>query len=189
MNDVSKIAKFWLATKPIFFDTETTGVDLDSEVIELAVVSHDGEILWNRLYKPMKKIPEFITGITHISEDMVANCFHVSKDSAGIFSLFEGKFAVAYNGNFDQKLLLQSFKMCLKGFNASRLPYATMQDVMKLYAEYRGEPNKWNNGYRWWKLVEATDFMEIEAPKDFHRAVADAEMTRRLLVKLAGGTP
>jgi DNA polymerase III subunit epsilon len=185
--NVKILAQNWLSMSPYFFDTETTGTDGLAEVIELAVVDCNGVLVFDRLYKPIRQLPKIITEITTITEAMIADRPHISKDVTEILDLFRGKVLVAYNGNFDERMLIQSFLTGKVPLPKPFLPYKALYDVMKLFSSYREVPNAWGNGYKWFKLKESTDFMEIEPEAEFHRAAADAAMTRRLLIKLGLG--
>ena len=56
---------------------------------------------------------------------------------------------------------------------------------MNLYAEYYGSWNDYHGSYRWQRLSTALEQCGLELPKDMHRALPDAEMTRRLLLHMA----
>ena len=58
-------------------DIETTGGSPKTErITEIAIYFHDGEKVvdeWSTLVNPEKSIPYFITGLTGITNEMVAN--------------------------------------------------------------------------------------------------------------------
>jgi len=58
--------------KPIYIDTETTGLGKDAEIIELAVVDDDGQVLLNQLFRPQLPIPPEATRLHKITNEMVA---------------------------------------------------------------------------------------------------------------------
>ncbi|EHZ0494767.1 3'-5' exonuclease, partial [Salmonella enterica] len=58
--------------------------------------------------------------------------------------------------------------------------------AMKLYAEYRGEPGRFN-GYKWHKLVDAAAHEGVVVEDKAHRALADCKMTLGLVRALAKG--
>ncbi len=68
-------------------DIETTGGSPKAEKItEIAIYFHDGKKIvdeWSTLLNPEKTIPYFITGLTGINNEMVANAprfFEVAKE-------------------------------------------------------------------------------------------------------------
>ena len=60
-----------LAYDPIFIDTETTGFSPDDVVIEIGVVTLNGETLYQSFFKPTIPIPQSAIDVHHITEDMV----------------------------------------------------------------------------------------------------------------------
>ncbi len=72
-SEAIKIAQEKLANKPLFLDTETTGLDNFSEIVEICIVEHDGEILYESLVKPTRSIPFDAVRIHGISDPVVQN--------------------------------------------------------------------------------------------------------------------
>lgn len=106
-NEVSADAEVKVG---IFLDTETTGMDPDEDkVIELAMVpfefDSDGNIYrvlpeYNALQDPGKPIPELITQITGITDDMVKG---QSIDLQQVAELMSGAvIVIAHNARFDR---------------------------------------------------------------------------------------
>ena len=86
-------------------DIETTGGSPKSEKItEIAIYFHDGKTIvdeWSTLLNPEKSIPYFITGLTGITNEMVANAprfFEVAKE---IVERTENYTIVGHNVAFD----------------------------------------------------------------------------------------
>lgn len=89
----------------VALDVETTGLNEDSEIIEVGlVVVENGEIVreWQRLVKPQKPIPKDISIITGITPSMVkdAPCWADIEDE--FLSIIEGKLLLAHNISFDK---------------------------------------------------------------------------------------
>jgi DNA polymerase-3 subunit epsilon len=103
-------------------DIETTGGSSKTEKItEIAIYLHDGEKITGEfvsLINPERNIPYFITNLTGITNEMVADapCFYqVAKT---IVELTEGRTFVAHNARFDYSFIRQEFKAL--GFNFRR---------------------------------------------------------------------
>ena len=47
-----------LAAAPVIFDTETTGLDSDAEIIEISCITAHGSVLLDTLVKPTTSVPE-----------------------------------------------------------------------------------------------------------------------------------
>ena len=67
-----QFARNILQQKPVYLDTETTGLSSIDEVIELTIVDHDGSLLFSRLFRPLQPIPRQAQLIHHITDQMVA---------------------------------------------------------------------------------------------------------------------
>lgn len=175
-----RMAREILATNPVYVDTETTGISRDSEIVEIAIVDHAGNVVMDQLFKPQNPIPEEAIRVHHISNEMVSN-----KPKWGIYwptirGIFFGKTICMYNADFDLRLILQSNQRY--GIKRERL---TTFCVMKLYAQYRGEWDNRRGRYRWFRLEEAGREAGIQIPNS-HRAADDTLLTRALLHWMAG---
>ena len=100
-------------TKIIFYDFETTGLNVYCEdPIELAAVDQDGNT-YNRLFKPFEKdISLYVQNLTGITNDMVKDkdyfkdSYHTFLDFIG--SSTENVYFIAHNQGFD-KLFLKKY--------------------------------------------------------------------------------
>jgi len=100
-------------------DTETTGLvenmtkrqDLQPEIIELTALRIDltnGKIVSeiDTLIKPKGEISEFITGITHITNEMVKDAKTFAMKANDIFAFIEeAPLIIAHNARFDHDML------------------------------------------------------------------------------------
>jgi DNA polymerase-3 subunit epsilon len=120
-------------------DIETTGglVKRD-KITEIAIVLHDGKEIINKyetLINPERSIPEFITNMTGISNEMVSQApkfFEVAKD---IVELTEGAVFVAHNARFDYSFIRQEFQRL--GYTYSRKQLCTVRLSRKVYPELK----------------------------------------------------
>ena len=177
-----RMAREILASNPAYVDTETTGLGRDAEIVEIAIVDHEGNVVMDQLFKPQNPIPEEAIRVHHISNEMVAN-----KPKWGIYwptirGIFFGKTICMYNSDYDLRLILQSNQRY--GIKRERLNTFC---VMKLYAQFRGEWDNRRGRYRWFRLEEAGAQAGIQIPNS-HRASDDTLLTRALLHWMAGQT-
>src|SRR6266511_2362154 len=56
----------------IILDTETTGLDLSAEIVQISLITIDGASLFDSLVKPTQPIPPEVTAIYHITDLDVA---------------------------------------------------------------------------------------------------------------------
>jgi len=94
-------------------DIETTGglVKRD-KITEIAIVLHDGEKVidqYQTLINPERSIPAFITGLTGITNDMVAGAPLFCEVAKDIVLKTEGAVFVAHNARFDYGFLREEF--------------------------------------------------------------------------------
>jgi DNA polymerase III subunit epsilon len=155
-------------------DIETTGGNpTQGKIIEIAIVIYDGiKIIetFNTLVNPQRSIPPFITGLTGITDSMVANSPLFEEIAVKVHRITEGKVFVAHNVNFDFSYLKREFEEL--GIDFDRKKLCTIRLARKLVPDRK----KYNLG-------SICEHFEIDI-KDRHRALGDAEATAILLQKL-----
>lgn len=179
---VQRIARGWLARRPVYLDTETTGLGSDDEVVELAIIDHDGEALVNARFRPLKPIPPQATRVHGIADSDVLRCPPWSRLAREVGRILRGRCVVIYNADYDLRLMAQTARL-----HGCAPPLATACCAMKLYAAHHGDWDDLRGGYRWQKLGAAAAQLGLEVPADLHTARADAELTRAVLARVAQG--
>jgi DNA polymerase-3 subunit epsilon len=167
--------------RPVYLDTETTGLKQTDEIIEISIIDDDGKPLVETLVKPSQPIPADATAIHGISNEEVKSARAWPIVWPEIRSALFGRMIVIYNAEFDLRMLQQSHARY-------RLPWKERLntfDLLKLYAEFRGEWDARRNSYRYQSLDAAGKQCGIELP-NAHRSTADTLLTRALLHHLAG---
>ena len=168
----------------VVFDTETTGIDFDTDrIIELGAVAleEQGEVgSLNCLIRlpEGKTLPPFIVDLTGITDEELQRQ-GVSEEEAGaaFCRLLDGAqrpLLVAYNAQFDLNFLYWFLK---KSGRAQVLRLPRFLDALTVYRDRRDYPHKLCNA------IEAYH-LEDEAVNS-HRAVDDARATVRLLEVMA----
>lgn len=92
----------------LVLDTETTGLSNQAEICQIAIVDHTGRVLLDQLVKPTLPIPIGATQIHGITDEVVVNQPTWQTVRERVISLIKGKVVVAYNADFDLRMLLQS---------------------------------------------------------------------------------
>lgn len=177
-----RIASEKLDLEPVFLDSETTGIDAKSEIVDIAIVGFDGEILVDSLVKPKKRIPKDAINIHRITNEMVANAPSWSEIWPKIRRILSGRAVGIYNADFDIRLLKQTTKASHKKW---ALPYANYFYIMELYAIYHGEWNDYHKSYTWQSLKNAALQSGI-ALQNTHRAKDDTLLARAVLYHMGG---
>ena len=171
-------AREYLAVRPVFLDTETTGLDPSAEIIEMCVVNHDGTVLLETYVKPVRPIPLDAVRIHGISGEMVADAPNWPEVWPTVEAVIRGRYIGIYNAEFDLKMMRQSQQ---RYGMAWEFPFSRVFDVMKLYADYSANQ-------RWVSLETAGRQCGIPLPNS-HRARADTLLLREVFQFIASRTP
>jgi DNA polymerase III subunit epsilon len=159
----------------LVLDTETTGLGVVDRIVEIAVISEIGDVLMNSLVNPEMSIPSDVISIHGITNEMVRGQPTFRELLPELELLLAGKPVVVYNVDFDKRFLSRS------GLNVGKYRF---QCAMLMYAQFWGQ---WSEYYRSWKrqrLEKACAYCNIQYT-DMHRAVADCEATRELVLYMA----
>ncbi len=181
----------------VIIDTETTGLDDFAQIVELsAICGQTGNVLFSSLIRPNGWIPEEATAIHGITNADVKDAPRFNDIIQPLFNAIFSRSVIIYNTAFDSRLFIQSYGKCDQItchtqrllFGMLRAQLRSAQCAMHWYAEFYGQTDK--NGlsktlqrsYRWQSLSNAcaqqnVDVSDLKA----HRALADCEMTRRLI--------
>lgn len=170
-----------LPDKIIFFDTETTGVCGNDEILSLAIVDQDGKTLFNELIRPSrkKKWPD-AARVNHITPDMVEGrpTFRFFREQ--IQRIFDAAdLVVGYNTDFDL------------GFTKSKgIRYTgAVADIMMDFSKIYGEWSDYFENYKWQKLTTCASYYGYDwGDSVAHDALADTLATRFCFYKVWDAT-
>lgn len=160
-------------TRPIiFFDLETTGVNINYDrIVEISCVKvyPDGrEVTWTKRLNPGMHIPEAASAVHHITDEDVKDAPHFADVAPMLMETFEGCDIAGFNSNkFDIPVLMAEFGRV--GMNFSLLG-RNLVDVQTIY--HRLEQRTLSAAYRFYcgKNLE-----------DAHSALADTMATYEVL--------
>jgi DNA polymerase III subunit epsilon len=189
-RDPGAVARDWLERKPIFLDTETTGLRSDAEICEITLIDHDGTVLLDTLVKPMRRIPRDAMAIHGITNEMVEDMPTFAGILPQLTELLSDRDVVIYNAEYDQRILEQSAAardVPIPRWWQQRSPSGKIRwhCAMKLYAEYNGDWDDYRGSYRWHRLGNAARHCGLRVSGSLHRARADTELTRQLVIHMA----
>ena len=160
--------------KYAIIDIETTGGSAQHDrITEIAVVLHDGKQVidsYETLINPDCVIPDHITRITGINNEMVANAPMFYEVAKKIVEMTEGAIFVAHNVRFDYSFVRESFRKL--GYTYTRRQLCTVKLTRKLFP---GLPS-----YSLGKLALHFGFTFTQR----HRAMGDTLVTVALFEKL-----
>ncbi|PFY73906.1 3'-5' exonuclease [Bacillus wiedmannii] len=150
----------------VILDTETTGLTLRNQIIEISVIDLTGKILLNSIVKPTIIIPAEATSIHGITNEMVQGAPSWTAIYKELREVTVGKTLLIYNAEFDLGMIENT---CI----ANNVEFKDFKStcVMKMYADYV-------DSKRWISLSDATE-LTIK-----HRAAADCFAVLELLQQL-----
>lgn len=154
--------------KPIYLDTETTGLSQNDEIVEIAMLDDDGKVLLDTLVRPVHHAEWPDAQAVHgITPEMVKDAPTLDDLRENIVEIVRGRDVVIYNVAYDSQYLHSELSAA-----------ASISCCMFVYAEFRGEWSDYWENYRWHKLTDAAAAVLHEWQGDCHRALADCHATR-----------
>lgn len=154
----------------VIFDTETTGLTLTAEIVQIGVLSPRGDVLMDTLVRPMGRIEQAAQAIHGISDKAAARGEPFPAVYGRLVELFRDRQVITYNADFDRRMLFQ----CVGRYQ--RLEWVPMTSVcaMLQYARWYGDWNSYRSDYRWQRL-----------PGGDHSVIGDCRATLRLIHEMA----
>ena len=186
---VQTMANAALTGWTVVFDTETTGLESGDQIVEIAAVSNEGQVLLNTLVRPTVSIPWGATRIHGLTDADVQNAptFKEVMYDLDAIVLFEQGYLTSYNLAFDIRMLRQSASLngVDKPFDEAIRDYQRRSTcIMELYSLYRGAQIA--GLVRWQSLARALEQQGLDEPRPAHRALGDAKAAHALLSHMAG---
>jgi len=102
-----------MALRPIYYDTETTGIKADRDrIIEIAAYDPVRNLSFEKFVNPGSPIPPEATAIHHITDEMIASAPSFAQVGAEFIEFCEGDVVlIAHNNdNFDVHFLRKEFE-------------------------------------------------------------------------------
>jgi DNA polymerase-3 subunit epsilon len=171
-----------LAQRPIYLDTETSGTDRYSEIVEVCLVDDEGQLLYQSLVKPGTPIPIDAIRIHGITNEMVKNSPNWLRVWPEVEHILIGRQIGIYNAEFDLRMIQQTHAKYRIHSNQNSI--AGSFCIMKLYAQFYGEWDAMRGSYRWQSLEAAGRQCQIQLINS-HRAFDDCLLARQILHYIA----
>ena len=159
----------------VAIDTETTGLDSNvDEILQVSIIGASGAVLYDKYFKPQKHTEwKEAEKVNHISPKLVADCPNISTEITRISSILSrAEKIVGYNTPFDLDFLRAA---------GVQIPESVeIADVMQMFAEIKGEPEKWH------KLTECAEYYGYKWEGAAHDSTADAKATLHCYKNIIG---
>ena len=171
----------------VIIDTETTGLDADAQMVELAICDIAGNVLLDTLVRPTVLIPRDATRVHGITNNDVARAPTAGELAAEIDRVIGKRILASYNLEYDLRILNTSLRA--NGY-PQRLygaggKWGDGLCIMKLFAAWYGD---WSNSFQsftWQPLHRAAAALGVDANVSAHRALSDAQTARAVLIAMA----
>jgi len=173
-QQVIDYAQRTIENSPLYLDTETTGLDFNDEIIEIAIVDSSGKSLFDSFIRPIRQIPPSATAINHITNEMVSNSPTWVEIWPVVKNILRGKLIGMYNAEFDTRMILQSLRLN----NIPDQDKFRAFDIMKVYSDFMKTDRRF-------RLEQAGRNLGIPIPNS-HRALDDTLLTRAVFHSIAG---
>lgn len=160
----------------VAFDTETTSLSSKTgNIIEIGAIAFDKNGIistWNSLFNPGYHIPQEITNLTHISDEMVFNSPKIESKLQNFMQFIDNHILIAHNAMFDVKFLNKE----LQSFGMKESSNKVIDTLMYSKWAYPTLPKH--------KLDFLADYFNFDKGQS-HRATDDAFTCMQLFIKIA----
>lgn len=175
------LAREKIALKPVYLDTETTGLDPQAEIVDICVLDHDGTVLVDTLVRPVAPIPADATRVHGLTNAMVAGAPTWREVWPLVAAALKSRLVGIYNMEYDRRLMRQSHRQ--HGLHWAE-PEAEFFCIMEAYAQFYGKWDARRGAYRFQRLEEAGRQCNLSLPNS-HRAKPDTDLARAVLAHMA----
>jgi DNA polymerase III subunit epsilon len=160
----------------VVLDFETTGLSPDQgdRAIEIGAVRlHEGQVVetFQRLMNPGIRVNPFIESYTGITNHMLRKAQACHEVMAEFVAFLGRSNVVAHNASFDKRFLDAELRRIGETYSGSF--------ICSMLVARRVCDDAHNH-----RLATLVDHLNIDIAGDFHRALADSEMTARVWIKM-----
>lgn len=165
--------------RPIYYDTETTGVKPDKDrIIEIAAYDPVLDRIFEKMIHPGIPIPPDATAIHHITDAMVANAPSYAQVGAEFIAFCSGDVVlIAHNNdNFDLPFIRNEFDR-----NGLKMPSWKFLDTLKWARRYRSDLPR--------HTLQFLREMYGIPPNNAHRALDDVVVLHKIFSQMIDDLP
>lgn len=182
--NLAEWARQALAENVLILDTETTGLDDDARIVEISVITADGNVVLDTLVNPGTPIPVEASDIHGITDSMVAEAPSFGQVLASLTAALAGKRCLIYNKSYDVGRLRHELLLHHQASSHPEPEQAatawfdgmTLEDAMIPYSNWCGDWSDYWGNYTWQPLNGG------------HRALGDCQAVADCLRAMGGLT-
>lgn len=167
--------------RPVYLDTETTGLQAADQIVEICVLDADGAVLVETLVRPTCPVSHGAYRVHRIGALELREAPSWATVWPRVAPVLTGRRVGIFNAQFDLTMMRQTHGAHGMAWDARACDAFC---IMELYAQYAGDWRARSGGYRWHSLEDAGRACRIALPHA-HRAVADARLARAVLQHMA----
>src|SRR4030042_3016017 len=168
-QSVIQEARALIESNPVYVDTETTGMHLSAEVIEIGVIDDQENVLFDSLVRPRGKIDPAAGRVHGITSEMLESAPAWEAVWPQVEAVLMERRIGVYNVEFDLRLIKQSHN---RSWRRWALPGGNFFAIMKLYARFYGDwaPSRHSFRYQSLELAGTSAWMGPSHHKSGHTA-------------------
>lgn len=171
-----------LKEESLVLDTETTGLDYRDQIIELAIVNHAGETVFDQRFKPTCEINPEAADVHGITVEILDDKPPFKDKFDEVKNLLLSKNLVIFNKDFDLGMLKST--CAAFGLDTDWIKELKTDCAMDLAAYAYGSTNRYGSI----SLSNATLYAGVEWQGEAHSALADSLATLGLIKNMASHT-
>lgn len=182
-QEAAQTARIFLSLpNAAILDVESTGLTIEDQAVEIAVIDRQDTILINSLVNPGCPVSPGASRAHGLSQQDIESAPNTAALEPRIRKALTGRFIAAYNAPFAIGTLQYTLRDA--GFpNIQQAPKGPLC-VMRLFAKWMGEWVPSKQGYRWYTLENALKTAGIKPPRQTG-ALGHARANLALLKHLA----
>lgn len=179
--NAKEMAKELLNGEYVFLDTETTGTSAFDEIVNLGISDETATPLYNEFFKPSLLIKKDASEVSGITNNMVENKPLFKNEWNKIYAILESKKFVAYNADFDARMIQQTAQNHQISQNEADKSIEGYVDAMKIVSMFLGlKPNRYYS-IKLEYIAKALGYSK----KQTHIAFDDVEMMVYVIQQIA----
>ncbi|WP_162603867.1 3'-5' exonuclease [Streptomyces sp. CS014] len=136
----------------VILDLETTGLDADARVVEVAVVDINRDVLMSTLVNPRRNIPRDAFSIHGIRDTDLLDAPTFRQAHKQLCAVLNKRRVVVWNVEFDRRILINEALANGISFPGGGKGGQDWECAMLKYSQWRGIWKSEREGYAWQKL-------------------------------------